>query len=295
MTVAPYKPQSLATSLARGVIALAKTSDSARADAQILLAHALNRDREWLVANAEGFLNRPQLEKYQKLIERRAAGTPIAYILGSAWFYGREFTVNDNVLIPRPETEHLVDEAVAFLRQRANPDLPKALLTVLDVGVGSGAIGCSIAAEVPNAAIQGTDASAGAIKVAEHNARRLNVHARCKFYLGDLIAPVTERRFDVLVANLPYIPTADVPVAPNPVAFEPRGALDGGPDGLNFYRRLLVGVPPIMRPGGLLLLEAAPPTMAGLEALARAAFPEGRVEVRSDYAGSPRYVKVTAP
>ena len=217
-SAAPFKPQTVSAILARGVIALAKSSDSARADAHILLAHALGRDREWLVANAEGFLNRPQVEKYQTLIERRAAGTPIPYILGSAWFYGREFTVNDQVLIPRPETEHLVDEAVAFLRARVNPNLPKALLTVLDVGVGSGAIGCSIAAEVPNAAVEGTDASPAAIKVAEHNARRLNVHARCKFYLGDLAGPVTERRYDVLVANLPYIPSADVPAAPNPVA-----------------------------------------------------------------------------
>ncbi len=293
-SAAPFKPQTLATILAGGVIALAKTSDSARADSQILLAHALGRDREWLVSNAETFLNRPQVEKYQTLVERRAAGTPIPYILGSAWFYGREFTVNDRVLIPRPETEHLVDEAVAFLRARVNPDLPKALLTVLDVGVGSGAIGCSIAAEVPNAAIAGTDMSAAAIKVAEHNARRLNVHARCKFYVGDLAGPVLERRYDVLVANLPYIPSADVPAAPNPVAFEPREALDGGPDGLNHYRRLLMGAADLMRPGGLLLLEAAPPTMDGLEDLARAAFPHSKVEVRSDYAGFPRYVKVKA-
>jgi release factor glutamine methyltransferase len=290
----PYKPQTLAAILARGVIALAKSSDSARADAQILLAHALGRDREWLVANAEGFLNRPQVEKYQSLIDRRALGTPIAYILGSAWFYGREFTVNDRVLIPRPETEHLVDEAVAFLRGRVDPDLPKALLTVLDVGVGSGAIGCSIAAEVPNAAVAGTDASPAAIKVAEHNARRLNVHARCKFYVGDLADPVNDRRYDVLVANLPYIPSRDVPVAPHPVGFEPYQALDGGPDGLNHYRRLLTAAPKLMRPGGLLLLEAAPPTMSGLEALARAAFPMARVEARSDYAGSPRYVKVAS-
>jgi release factor glutamine methyltransferase len=293
-SAAPFKPQTVSAILARGVIALAKTSDSARADAHILLAHALGRDREWLVANAEGFLNRPQVEKYQSYIDRRAAGTPIAYILGSAWFYGREFTVNDHVLIPRPETEHLVDEAVGFLRSRVNPNLPKALLTVLDVGVGSGAIGCSIAAEVPNAAVEGTDASPAAIKVAEHNARRLNVHARCKFHLGDLAGPVTDRRYDVLVANLPYIPSADVPVAPDPVGFEPRQALDGGPDGLNHYRRLLVGAARLMRPSGLLLLEAAAPTMDGLEALARAAFPTGSVEVRSDYGGSPRYVKVKA-
>ncbi len=295
MTTAAYKPQTIAAILARGILSLAKTSTSPRADAQLLLAHALGRDREWLLANSESFLMKPQIEKFRTLCERRSTGTPIAYILGLAWFYGREFSVNDSVLIPRPETEHLVDEAVAFLRARVNLDLPKALLTVLDVGVGSGAIGCSIAAEVPNAVIEGTDASAAALKVAEHNARRLNVQARCKFYLGDLAGPVGERRYDVLVANLPYIPTADVPAAPNPVGFEPRQALDGGPDGLSFYRRLLVDAPRLMRPGGLLLLEAAEPTMNGLEALATDAFPGGTIEVRSDYGGLPRYVKVKAP
>jgi len=295
VTAAAFKPQPIATILARGTIALAKSSESARADAQLLLAYSLGRDREWLVANSEGFLQKPQIDKFQRLVDKRSAGTPIAYILGSAWFYGREFSVSDAVLIPRPETEHLVDDAVAFLRSRVNPDLPKALLTVLDVGVGSGAIGCSIAAEVPNAVVEGTDASAAAVKVAEHNARRLNVHARCKFHVGDLAVPVGDRRYDVLVANLPYVPTADVPQAPDPVSFEPLQALDGGPDGLNHYRRLLVGAPRLMRPKGLLLLEAAPPTMDGLAALAQAAFPGCPVEVRSDYGGLPRYVRVKAP
>lgn len=289
-----FKPQTLAAILARGVIALAKSSPSARADAQLLLAHSLGRDREWLVANSESFLQQAQVEKFLRLVEKRAAGTPIAYILGSAWFYGREFTVSDAVLIPRPETEHLVDDAVAFLRSRVDPDLPKALLTVLDVGVGSGAIGCSIAAEVPNAAVEGTDASPAAIKVAEHNARRLNVHSRCKFYVGDLVGPVGDRRYDVLVANLPYVPSADVPQAPDPVSFEPLGALDGGPDGLTYYRRLLEAAPRLVRPGGLVLLEAAPPTMDALAALARAAFPHAPVEVRDDYGGLPRYVRVKA-
>jgi release factor glutamine methyltransferase len=292
---ASFTPQTVAQILALGIVTLAKATQSARADASILMAFALGRDREWLIAHGETFLTKPQAEKFAALCEVRATGMPVAYIIGSAWFYGREFNVSDKVLIPRPETEHLVDEAVERLRARANPDWPKALLTVLDVGVGSGAIGCSIAAEVPNAAIEATDTSQAALKIAEHNARRLHVFNRCRFYLGNLAEPVSARAYDVVVANLPYVPTADIPLPPDPVGFEPREALDGGPDGLDTYRRFAPVLPRLLKPGGLALMEAAPPVMDGLVELVRAAFPQAQVEVRSDYGGQARYVWVQAP
>ena len=289
------KPPTVAQVLARGIFALAKASDSARTDAQILLAHSLKKDRPWLVAHGESFLTPGQAERYERLIERRASGMPIAYMLASAGFFGREFIVNEHVLIPRPESESLVTEAVAFLRSRVDPMRKAQILRVLDIGVGSGALGCSIAAEVPQAAVEGVDISAEALAVATQNARRLHVHRRCTFVQGDLGAPVAHRSFDLVVANLPYVPTADIAPAPDPVSFEPRLALDGGPDGLDLYRRLLDVAPALLYPGGLLLLEAAPPLMAALEALVKGAFPDAAtVSLGRDLGGQERFVRVQA-
>jgi len=290
------KPETVSDTLLRGAIALAKSSESPRADAQILLAFALGRERGWLTAHGETFINAAQSEKFLELCERRAGGIPVAYITGNAGFFRRDFLVNDSVLIPRPETEHLVEEAVEFLRRKsdASPGL-KHVFTVLDVGTGSGAIACTIAAELPNALVEGTDTSEKALKVAEYNAQRLNVQSRCKFYYADLVRLSDIKMYDVVVANLPYIPTADLPRPPESAGFEPREALDGGADGLEFYRRLLAAVPPMIRPGGLLLMEAAPPTIPGLLALARDAFPGCDPQVRNDYGGLERYVSVKAP
>lgn len=290
------KPETVADTLVRGTIALAKTSESPRSDAQILLAFALGRERGWLASHGETFITKAQTDKFLELCERRATGVPVAYITGNAGFYRREFLVNDSVLIPRPETEHLIEEAVAYLRERsdAEPGV-KRVFTVLDAGTGSGAIACTVAAEVPNALVEGTDASEKALKVAEYNAQRLNVQSRCKFYLADIVRIDDAKHYDVAIANLPYIPTADVPQRPEPAGFEPREALDGGADGLNYYRRLLETIPRLMRPGALLLMEAAPPTIRALAALASEAFPGSEPQVRVDYGGLERYVSVKVP
>jgi len=258
----------------------------ARADAQILLAHALGRGREWLFSHGESFLSGAQAEKYAELCEKRAAGIPVAYITGFAGFYKREFAVNEHVLIPRPETEHLVEDAIAHVRA-------KQFVSVFEAGVGSGAIACTIAAELSNALVEGTDMSPKAIEVAEHNARRLNVHTRCAFHFADVVVPQDGKSYDLVIANLPYIPSAEVPQKPDPVGFEPRLALDGGPDGLDQYRKLLAAAPNMLRPGALLLMEAAPPSIAMLRALTQAALPQAQVEVRRDYAGHERYLYVT--
>lgn len=290
---AGHKPQTVTATLARGVLLLAKSSDTPRADAQILLAFTLGREREWLLTYGESFLSKAQAEKYLSLCEKRAAGVPVAYITGFAGFYGREFAVNEHVLIPRPETEHLVEDAVAHLRSKIDRHAPaKQIFTVFEAGVGSGAIACTIAAEVPGAIVEGTDASAAALKVAEYNAQRLNVHTRCKFYAADVIKPNSAKSYDLIVANLPYVPTQEVPAKPDPVGFEPRMALDGGPDGLDHYRKLLDATPRMLRFGAVLLMEAAPPTIALLRELTAAALPEEHVEIRRDYAGLERYVYV---
>jgi release factor glutamine methyltransferase len=215
-----------------------------------------------------------------------ADGFPAAYRTGSAGFYRREFYVDERVLIPRPETEHIVEDALEFLHATGK-------LRILDAGTGSGAIACTIAAEIPGARVLATDVSPNALAVAAANAQRLGVSDRCRFVLAD-IAPPAAGPFDAIVANLPYIPTADVPRKPDPVGYEPRLATDGGADGMDQYRKLLAAAPSLLAPDGLLLMEGAPPTMRILEALAAAAFPGGAVTVHRDYARLERYVRVAA-
>lgn len=261
-------------------------------DASALLAHLLEKDRAWLIAHARESLTVGTVRKYDELCARRQTGEPFAYLLESAGFYGREFVVNPSVLIPRPETEHLIEEAIAFLRPHASEGKS---VSALDVGVGSGAIACTLAAEVPSACIVGTDISAAALDVARMNAARIGVADRCRFSLGDLLEPLPSgSRFRVIVANLPYVPSGDIACAPDPVSFEPRLALDGGADGLALYRRFVPQVGAFMAPGSLLLLEAAPPIIAGLESLLRASFPRAEVSIGFDYGGRQRFVRVLA-
>jgi release factor glutamine methyltransferase len=291
-----HKPQTVSATLALGTVQLAKSSATPRLDAQILLAFTLGREREWLVTHGESFLSHAQAERFTSLCEKRMTGMPVAYITGFAGFYKREFAVNEHVLIPRPETEHLVEDALAHLRAKIDPGAPmKQLFTAFEAGVGSGAIACTIAVEISGAIIEGTDASLAALKVAEYNARRLNVHNRCKFYYADVVKGGAEKSYDLVVANLPYIPSADIPQKPDPVGFEPAMALDGGPDGLQHYRTLLAAAPKMLRPGALLLMEAAPPTIRALRDLTQAALPNATVEIRHDYAGQERYIWALVP
>ncbi len=249
----------------------------------VILEHVLSREIAWLRAHAGDAISAENVERARRLVARRLQGEPLAYIVGSAGFYRREFLVDSRVLIPRPETEHLVEEAIAHLRAHEAP-------RVLDVGTGSGAIACTIAAEVPGAVVDAVDISEAALDVARENARRLNVDV--SFQQGDLLAPVANRTYDVIVANLPYVPTGE---GDESLRYEPQVALEGGPDGLAYYRRLFERVPPLLVRGGLVLAEGAPPIAAGLLALARSAFPQALVSVEHDYGGRERYVKVTAP
>lgn len=290
-----YRPQTIAQNLARGIVALAKNSESPRTDAQLLLGYVTGEEKEWVLAHGEAFLSRAQADQFDVLCEERATGKPLAYILGFAGFYGREFAVNDKVLVPRPETEHVVEEALEYIRDRVGFLMPKQFVTVLDVGVGSGAIAVTIAAESAQAFVEGTDISPAALKIAEHNAKRFNVAQRCKFIHGDLATPVLERSYDVVIANLPYIPTGDLPEPPASAGFEPKGALDGGPDGLAQYRRFMPQAKRLLKPGGILLLEAAPPTMDGLTFVVHEAFRMADIHLGEDYGGRLRYIRVKAP
>ncbi len=247
----------------------------------LLLARVLERERAWIAAHGDAVASAQETQAFAELCERRATGVPIAYLLGEAEFYHRRFIVNEAVLVPRPETEHLVDDAIGFIR---------GTMRVLDVGTGCGAIACAIAAQT-QAHVDGTDASYAAIDIAKENARRLGLAGRCRFHHGNLIEPVREERFHVVVANLPYIPTDDLPKPPDPASFEPRAALDGGPDGLRLYRELLAQLPPLLDEDSLVLLEAAPPTIHALATMVRATLPHFTVSVVPDYAGLLRYVR----
>lgn len=268
--------------LACGVKRLESFSDTPRADALLLLSDAIGRSREWIVAHGDGVLTTEEGTRFFDLCERRILGTPVAYLLGTAHFYGREFFVNPAVLVPRPETECLIDEVLPFIGNRP--------LRVLDVGTGSGAIACTIAAET-KAVVDATDVSLAAIEVARENAQALGVADRCAFYHGDLVDPVRGKRYDAILANLPYIPTNDLPRPPDPTSYEPRIALDGGPDGLVHYRRLLPVMRSVCSEEALLLLEAAPPTMDSLVALARESLAECIISVGKDYAGCERFIR----
>lgn len=269
------------TLLCDGVAVIEASSGSARADARLLLACALRREPAWIAAHPEAEPSIEQARAFERFCSLRRAGAPVAYILGSAGFCGRDFVVNEHVLVPRPETEHLVEDAIRFL---SGP------MRVLDVGVGSGAIACTIAAQT-QVWVDGTDISPGAIEVARENARRLQVADRCRFYEGDLVEPVRTGRYDVIIANLPYVPTADLPQRPEAASFEPREALDGGPDGLALYRSLVPQLPGIANKESLILLEAAPPTIQNLATLMHSTFPYFTISIVNDYANLPRYVR----
>jgi release factor glutamine methyltransferase len=270
---------------------LAPVSESARTDACLLLARVLDCERSWIVAHGDAAVTQAQRERFEGLCRARATGMPLAYVLGSAGFYGREFAVDARVLVPRPETEHLVEEALAFAASR---NAPGGGIAALDVGTGSGAIAVTLAAENERTIVDATDTSGGAIAVARANAVKLGVSERCRFHLGPFFEPVAERRFDLVVANLPYVPSAQIPAKPNPLAFEPRRALDGGSDGLDAYRGLLPALPGVLAPGGLVLLEAAPGQMPALAAAATQAFRGARVDVARDYGGRDRYLRIEA-
>jgi len=240
--------------------------------------------RAQLLAFGERRLGGAALRWFRAAIDRHAAGEPIAYLLGEVGFFGRSFSVDRRVLIPRPESEHLID---AVLAVAPTPH------RVLDVGTGSGALAVTIAAESPLVRVTAIDRSADALLVARGNAERHGVASRIDFLEGDLLAPLEQCEqvtFDAVVANLPYLPSADCPAFPHPTAFEPRLALDGGIDGLALYRRLLAQLAPYVHPGTVVLCEAAPPTLTALEELVVASGLAESWEAHRDYAALERYL-----
>lgn len=225
--------------------------DTPRLDAEVLVAAALGVARVQLYVQHDRPLLGDELAKIRESVRRRQSGEPVAYIVGHKEFFGLELKVDPRVLIPRPDTETLVDEALDRLRARAAEAPPPR---IADVGTGSGAIAIVLGRRHPNAFLFAVDASTDALAVARENAQLH--HVSVELLQGDLAAPLREHApFDVITANLPYIPRADIAGLPREVRSEPGGALDGGPDGLDLVRRLINEVPSVLAPGGALVLE----------------------------------------
>ena len=227
--------------------------DTAALDADVLLAHVLGVGKEALFAYPARDLTAAETARYDELIERRGRGEPVAYLRGFKEFYGLRFSVDPRVLIPRPETEVLVDAAREWIAGGS--------LTVVDVGTGSGAIAVAIAAHEHGVRVIATDASRDALAVAEANALANGVADRVEFRHGDLLAPITER-IDVVCANLPYLADASVDRwvgERSSLAFEPRAAVVAGTDGLDVIRRCIADLPRVLAPGGIAFFECDPP------------------------------------
>ncbi len=261
---------------------IAPVSTSSALDAQLLLAEVLQVSRAHVIAHREQVLSPEQAAAYETFVQRREKGEPIAYLLGRRAFYDREFIVTPTVLIPRPETEHLVEAAIAFGLQHPGS-------RIVDIGTGSGAIAVTVAANVPDSAVYAVDISAAALLVAQQNAELNKVHVR--FYKGNLLQPLIDADIQVnmLLANLPYI-EHDEMLTLQVSQYEPHLALDGGDDGLDLFRQLFQQAAHVLLPGGIILLEIGASQGDAVRSLLLAQFPEAHVEVRQDYAGYDRLV-----
>jgi release factor glutamine methyltransferase len=253
-------------------------------DAQTLLAEALGRDRTYLIVNFNQTLAPDLIEKYQALIDRRALGEPLQYITGRQEFYGLEFEVTPAVLIPRPETELIVEETLRLAHQ-ANAAEP----VIIDVGTGSGCIAVALAREIDGARLIAVDISPAALEVARRNAARHGLASRIEFIEGDLLSAVSrEMRADFIVSNPPYVAAREMPGLQREVRdWEPRGALTDEADGLSFYRRILGDAPAHLRSGGYFVCEVGYQQAGAVRALVdRGSWDEPRM--LDDLQGIPR-------
>ena len=280
----------------RDLMRALSASSLPRNEARLLLSHVLRRDHAWLVAHDDHLLTISELEQIRALAGRRTAGEPIAYLLGERDFYGRTFRCSPAALIPRPETELLIDQTLAALPVRPGAvvgsdskqrrELDPAPLHILDVGTGTGCIAITVALERPDAIVTAIDISPDALSLAKDNAQRLQ--ANVTFIESNWFAAIPpDAQFDLIVSNPPYIVPGDAHLAQGDLRFEPAVALADAVDGLESYRQLARGALGHLKPGGLLIVEHGYDHGETVPALFRAA---GFVNVStySDLAGHPR-------
>ncbi|HEX4910867.1 MAG TPA: peptide chain release factor N(5)-glutamine methyltransferase [Permianibacter sp.] len=265
--------------LKQAEVVLAPVSDSARRDVEVLLCHVLNQSLTYLRTWPERELSGVQQAAFDELIRKRQQGEPVAYLTGEREFWSMPFLVTSDTLIPRPETELLVEQTLA----RLPADAPQ---TVVDLGTGSGVIALALAKERPNWQLTATDASFAALRIAEKNARRLKLE-NVRFDYGSWYAPLADRRFHAIVSNPPYVADRDPHLAQGDVRFEPNSALVSGDDGLDDIRQIVAGAQAHLLPNGWLMLEHGYDQGEPVAALLRE---HGFVAVETlrDLAGQPR-------
>jgi release factor glutamine methyltransferase len=265
--------------------------------AELLLTHALGHDRTWIYSHPDEFVDRAALDGFLALIARRAAGEPTQYLTGRQEFWGLEFEVTPAVLIPRPETEHVVEIALERLGPseieiKMATGAPSAPLKIADVGTGSGCLAVSLANELPHAELVATDISAEALVVAGRNAERHGVSGRIRYLQTDLLASVHEARsFDIIVSNPPYIGRNEAGQLPREVReHEPDSALFGGPTGVEIYARLVEQSRALLRRGGILVLELGYNSADHVRGLLDRQPAWVNVSVTNDLSGIPRVI-----
>ena len=261
-----------------------KRTGNPNLEAEVLLRHVMDLPREAFFASLDEDLNTDQDALVLDLVTQRVAGTPLAYITGHREFYGMDFAVNPSVLIPRQETELLVEKVLELAKNHA-----EETLTVVDVGTGSGVIAIALAYNLPEAVVFGTDIAPEALKVAWENCLRHGVADRVHLKQGDLLEPI-EEPVDIVVSNPPYLTSDDMALAPPEIKREPAGALYGGEDGLDVIRRLLRQLPSKLKPGGSAFIEIDHRQLDDVVALAREAFPGAGVSFERDLLGLERVV-----
>ena len=253
-------------------------------DAEILLAHVIHTSRERLHSNPERLLTVAQRARLRRLTRRRVARVPVPYLIGEREFYGHMLRVTPAVLIPRPESELLVELAIEWLK--AHPNARRAI----DLGTGSGAVAIALALASPQVRIEARDVSARALRVADQNITRHRLRRRITTVKADLLRGAAPA--DLILANLPYIPDALRRVRPKELHYEPGLALDGGKDGLALIRTALAQAPASLKPGGLLLFECDPAQTRRLVRLAQDHWPSAQVSVHKDLGGFDRTVRI---
>ncbi len=263
--------------------------ESARLDAELLLAHVLGQERTRLYMNFDKPLLLSELEAFKRLIQRRARREPVAYITGKKEFWSLDFTVNKDVLIPRPETELLIQTVIELQKsRRPHP------MTILDIGTGSGNIAISLASELPEARILAGDISAKALQVAQENARLHKINKELSFYRGDLFGAFKESKLegsvDFVVSNPPYIPSRELAGLEPEIDFEPRLALDGGSDGVDIQQRIIQESLRFLSSGGYLVMETGITQARELAQRGRRQPEWVDFKILPDYSGLPRVV-----
>ena len=266
---------------------LEPTLPDAEIEAEVLVRLASGMDRTSLYASLNEPVDADASRQLESLVQRRRSGEPLAYITGRREFYGLEMDVSPDVLVPRQETETLVENVIEFTESR----WPEAPVTIVDVGTGSGAIAVALATRLSNATVIATDISSKALEIAAANRRRHGVEDRVSLLRCDMLDGLAGR-FDVIVSNPPYIASGDMPELPSDVRREPAVALDGGDDGLRATERLVRQSAELLAPNGGLFIEIAPDQPQAVAAIVHRWIPGSRVSTGNDLSDTPRTVLV---